>query len=257
MFRSFIAVIILAFLIYPCRAQPPVEVVGNPERGCAVDAEPDNGLACVALPKPLELPALPKIKVGPNGFYEFEVVAGRDEEWGEGFYIFSHVHEHSGAPYLAFAPIAGLQIPQSWKFFAGRGLSGSVSWVEYERWQNHTAGDGTWDPGDHARLFSESRTCGGIQVEWNAQLARFLMLYGCDDEEAYVRVAQHASGPWSEATHFSEGAKAREPHLLAGYDAVGPAQPGSRTAVVTWESIGYGANHREIRRTTVRQQGAE
>ena len=256
MFRSFIGLGLVVFLSCPCHAQPPVEVVGNPERVCATHGEADSGFPCEALPEPQNLPPIVSATLRPKGFQHPEIVAGVDEEWGAGFYVLSEDPKFPGAPYLAFAPPGGLQFPQSWRFFTGRGLSGSVNWVELGRWQTHTASDGAWDPGTHARLFTESSACGGFQIEWNAQLARFLMLYGCDDGKTYVRVAQHASGPWSEATALLSGPMIA-PHLLAQYTTAGPPTPGSRSTIVVWEASSERTAPREIYRSTLRQVGAE
>jgi hypothetical protein len=192
----------------------------------------------------------------PKGFDEGRAVTARDEERGEGYYIFGENNRNSGAPYLAFAPRGSLAFSGTWEFFTGRGLSGSTNWVGFDRWQFHTDAKGAWNPGERAKVFPPEPGCRGFQADWNAALSRWLMLYGCG-RAAKVRVALKASGPWSEATILSEAVEDGGPVLLTDFASVGPKQDGGRSATIYWGFPSGQEGHYVIMRSTLRQEGAE
>jgi hypothetical protein len=253
MFRFWAIGLSLSILCGSCFAQPPVELVGPTEHVCAA-AEND---LCSSLLKPHASASMGGLqgnaKVRPRGFESAYAVASHEDERGDGFYVFGQGQGASAGPYLAFAPKDGLQFPRSWEFFTGRGLSGSTNWVGADRWQTHSNAAGDWDPGARAKLFTSVGNCSGFQVEWNAQLGRWLMLYGCGGGTA-VRVALHASGPWSDATVLTENEESPGPGLMVGLAGAGPFKLGSRTTIIYWNVIAGAAARPQIMRAVLRQE---
>ena len=260
MFRFWAIAAFLAILSGSCFAQPPVELVGPAEQVCASGLHLDGNTSCLPLPLARSTTFRGEIKERgsswPKGFEVAHAVVSQDDERGEGYYIFGEVVGKGGAPYLAFAPKDELLIPGSWEFFTGRGLSGSINWVGFDRWQMHTDADGTWNPGERAKVFSPEKACRGFQVDWNERLSRWLMLYGCGDA-ALVRVALKPSGPWSEPTLIADAAEANGPILLPNLDAIGSAEAGSRSTTIYWAvTFGHDARY-QVMRAVLRQVGEQ
>ena len=254
MIRTLFLMFLFLLLIGPCMAQPPVAVVGNVEQVCA---HGENQLDCAALPPPHETSYLGEIsgrlKFKPKGFDYAHAVAARNDERGEGFYIFGETLGASSGPYLAFAPKAELQNPRDWQFFGLRGMAGTIAWVDYDQWKSLGNAQSDRNPGDKAKLFAQAGNCGGFQVEWNENLRRWLMLYNCGD--SFVRVAQKAGGPWSAPTLIFKESESSGPELLASHDSAGPSQSESRTAIIYWEVLAGVAPQHYIYRSTLHQEG--
>lgn len=260
MFRLLTTVVFISIFSSVSFAQPPVMLAGPPEPICETDLHLDVHGSCPMLPL-----AGGAIVIGgaedvavlkPKGFEVVYAVAAQDDERGEGFYVFGEVAGRNNAPYLAFAPKGGLAVPESWEFFTGRGLSGSVNWVGFNRWQRHTDADGMWNPGEKAKVFSPEKLCGKFQVEWNVPLGRWLMLYDCGGA-AWVRVAQQPSGPWSGPTMIADASENGGRILLPNLDAAGPADTNSRSTAIYWGvSLGYDG-HYQVMRAVLRQEGAQ
>jgi Domain of unknown function (DUF4185) len=241
-------------------AQPPVDMVGVAERVCEFVSQPDEERQCPSLPQESSTTYLRNLGGTvlslPKGFDVARAVAADDDERGEGYYIYGEGAGKDGAPYLAYAPKDGLALSGRWEFFTGRGLSGSTNWVGFNRWQLHTDAEGSWNPGNRARVFSPDEGCSGFQVDWNAQLGRWLMLYGCDGA-AKVRVALMPSGPWSEPTLLADAAESSGPILLPNLDAIGPTEADSRSTAIYWSVyLGRGARY-QVMRAVLRQDGAQ
>lgn len=237
-------------------SQPPVLLVGLAEKVCEADSQLQAHGSCPVLPPTSDGTKAVTVPT-PKGFEATYAVAARDDERGDGYYVFGEVAGRSEAPYLAFAPEGGLSVPESWEFFTGRGLSGSTNWVSFNRWQRHTDSDGLWNPGERAKVFSPQKSCGKFQVEWNAPLGRWLMLYGCESA-VWVRVSQKASGPWSEATLISDlSSQGSDPVLLPQLDAAGPDMSDSRTTAIHWiTAAGHDGAH-QVLRAVLRQEGLQ
>ena len=260
MIRLWVTAVFIFVLTVAGFAQPPVELVGPSEQVCSTDLHLVGDNSCPSFPLAMATTHLGVINDGawsrPRGFEVAHAVASRDDERGEGYYIFGEVAGKGGAPYLAFAPKGELLIPGTWEFFTGRGLSGSTNWVGFGRWQLHTDAEGSWNPGDRARVFSPEQGCGGFQVDWNAPLGRWLMLYGCGSA-AWVRVSQKPSGPWSEPTLIDDAVESGGPILLPNSDTMGPAVAGSRSTIIYWSvSLGHGARYQAMR-SVLRQDGEQ
>jgi hypothetical protein len=99
--------------------------------------------------------------------------------WGSGAYRRSD-------PYLAWAPLAGIESRSAWRYFAGVDpASGQPRWSEAEA--------------DAVPLFSNP-CIGELSAGWNPILEAWLMIYNCDQPRGIVyRVAGTPWGPWSNA----------------------------------------------------------
>ena len=260
MFRLWVTAVFILVLTVACFAQPPVELAGPSEQVCSTDLHLDGDNSCPSLPLASSTTYLRNIGGTvvslPKGFDVVHAVASRDDERGEGYYIFGEVAGKGGAPYLAFALKDSLAFSGTWEFFTGRGLSGSTNWVGIDRWEFHTDAEGSWNPGDKAKVFSPEQGCSGFQVDWNAPLGRWLMLYGCGGA-AWVRVSQKPSGPWSEPTWIADHVAANGPILLPNLDTIGPTDAGGRSTIIYWGgSLGQDARYQAMR-TVLRQDGEQ
>jgi hypothetical protein len=260
MFRLWVTAFFIFVLTVAGFAQPPVELVGPSEQVCSTDLHLGGDNSCPLLPLARSTTYLRNIDGTvvslPKGFEMAHAVASRDDERGEGYYIFGELAGKGGAPYLAFALKDSLAFSGTWEFFTGRGLSGSTNWVGFDRWQFHTDAEGSWNPGERAKVFSPEEGCNGFQVDWNAPLGRWLMLYGCGGA-AWVRVSQKPSGPWSEPTLLADHVAADGPVLLSNLDTIGSTEAGSRSTIIYWGvSMGQDARY-QVMRAVLRQEGEQ
>jgi len=260
MFRLWVTAVFIFALTLAGFAQPPVELVGPSEQVCSTDLHLDGDNSCPSLPRERSTTYLRDLGGAvnslPKGFDVGRAVAARDDERGEGYYVFGESDGKSGAPYLAFAPKDSLALSGTWEFFTGRGLSGSTNWVGFGRWQFHTDEEGSWNPGNRAKVFSPEQGCGGFQVDWNASLGRWLMLYGCGGA-AKVRVALKPSGPWSEPTVIADAVESGGPIYLPNLDSIGPVETGGRVTTIYWGfPLGIDARY-QVMRAVLRQDGEQ
>ncbi|MDE2384899.1 MAG: hypothetical protein KGO53_09790 [Alphaproteobacteria bacterium] len=246
----------LALLVFapPACAQPPVELVGQPELACAAPGAGESGCATQRT-----APSGQDINAPPNGFAKLEILPAQGDERGEGFYVFGVAPLAGAAPYLAFAPAGGLSEARSWEFFTGRGLSGSVNWVSYGRWQSHGADGAPWSPGKRAALFAADEpagSCTGYDVDWSLGLRRWLVLYSCGSE-VRVRVAGAPWGPWSDATVIASGAGGTGAVLMAEESPPQPAASAWRLTTLYWQGVAGADGSRPVFRATLRQEGGD
>lgn len=246
-------------LVKPCFAQPPVELVGQSEQICVINApDADGRNDCTTLPSPRKSNALVApgnaITLRPTGFETTNIVAAREDERGDGFYIFGNAQSSAGALHLAFSRQATLKFPESWEYFAGRGLAGTINWVGHDHWSalsKPTANNRT-------KLFSENGVCDNYQINWNDQLGRWLMLYSCGGHSnALVRVARQAWGPWSDAISIQDQHELGKPHAMVEFDAVGPVHIGHRTTTIYWKLSTQSATNQIVYRSILQQEGTE
>jgi hypothetical protein len=126
-----------------------------------------------------------------------------------GVFIFSAARYRASVPYLAYAPVATLADPSTWRFFTGRDTSGKPKWVTLAEWngtamQAKSLRSNAWAPPGDAEVFTpdsdQQRCIGEMSVTWNKPLHAWLMLYQCSGVQA--RVAAAPWGPWSEPTEL-------------------------------------------------------
>lgn len=242
-------------------AQPPAEMVGQAQVACVpADWHADLVAQCPGLPSQhsAEPESLPKLR--PHGFDHVVAAPAREDERGEGFYVFGETRNNHAGPYLAYAPIAALDETRQWEIFTGRGLSGSVNWVSAHRWQNHLDESGNWSPGAKATVFAPDEAaglCGNYQAEWNGGLRRWLMFYNCGGD-GRVRVAAKAWGPWSDpVVVFGSGGEFSAPKFIVSENVAADGAQGFRDTRIFWLVIGGKAARTSVLSVVLRQEGAE
>ncbi len=213
----------------------------------------------------------------PLGFSTKSVVGVSDDEAR----TFHYLYDFSSGPGAKFVNVAIAQAPEGYLYFwgtqggtfyrksavffarkkaAGMGLAGGMEYF------TGLGGDGrprfSKLEADASPLFSESmeprHATGELGVEWNRFVKRWVMLYNCQDSGPanlpgiWMRVAEHAWGPWSEPqTIFNperDGAYGRFIHraVTPGH----PADDGLAPAAVKDKWGGYYAPYFISRFTT-------
>jgi hypothetical protein len=109
-----------------------------------------------------------------------------------GVFIYGEPRYRASVPYLAYAPLASIADPATWRFFAGLTPQGQPKWVSLAEWK----------PGPDKQIFTPAfpsgNDVGEFSITWNAPLRMWLLIYG----GVSVRVAAAPWGPWSEPTEI-------------------------------------------------------
>ncbi len=259
MLRLALVTLFLNMLVDNLFAQPSVVLVGQTDVVCSTGTEEKLLNACPNIATSnsnIENDELFDLPSTGRGFDIVHAARAKGDGRGEGYYIFGETRAPTIGPYLAFATEDEINNPNSWEIFTGRGLAGTTNWVGYQVWSKLNTEEGTWNPGDRARLFTSEKTCRNFRSEWNEALSRWLMLYGCS-EAIWVRVAAKPAGPWSDATKLMDAQSGDIPHLLARCQALGPQLQGSRTTTIYWHQGDGSTNNNHIYSASLRQEGEQ
>lgn len=114
-------------------------------------------------------------------------IPGLPEASGRGVLLWASGKYRESDPYLAWVPLAAVETPSAWRYFAGIDPN-----TRRPRWSEHEA--------DAVPLFSHP-CIGELSVGWNAVLGVWMMLYNCIENPRGIvfRVAAEPWGPWSAA----------------------------------------------------------
>jgi Domain of unknown function (DUF4185) len=114
--------------------------------------------------------------------------------------VFGVTRYRASIPYLAMAPRASFDNPDTWRYFAGFAGGGPV-WITHQQWESGRNAAGEWVPPSGAELFearpASERCVGEHSVTWNAPLNAWLLLYVCEPWTVEARFAPRPWGPWS------------------------------------------------------------
>jgi hypothetical protein len=114
--------------------------------------------------------------------------------------VFGIPRFRASIPYLAMAPRATFENPNTWRYFAGL-AGGSPVWIKRHQWESGRNAAGEWVPPPAAELFearpASERCVGEHSVTWNAPLHAWLLLYVCTPWTVEARFAPEPWGPWS------------------------------------------------------------
>ncbi|HML08784.1 MAG TPA: DUF4185 domain-containing protein [Xanthobacteraceae bacterium] len=117
-----------------------------------------------------------------------------------GIPIFGAARYRASIPYLAVAPSATFDDPDTWSFFAGS-LGGNPVWITRQQWESGHTVSGEWAPPSGAEIYDavppSERCVGEHSVTWNAPLHVWLLLYNCEPWTVEARFAPDPWGPWS------------------------------------------------------------
>ena len=117
-----------------------------------------------------------------------------------GVLVFGVPRYRASIPYLAYAPLASLDDPTSWKFFTGLDANGQPKWVTSSVWSQNSMPASSWTPPGSPELFNvvsnAGRCVGEFSITWNPDLKKWLMLYNCE-RNIVARIASAPWGPWS------------------------------------------------------------